>query len=110
MDHWCTGILVHELLVGRTPFYDEDEYQWTKAFSTEGDSTEGQAFGQGLSVCGSADYADSGFSNIVDVSTRHTGDKLRVTFGTTNRLGEGSSTREGTRAYWGVSSVSVWAK
>jgi serine/threonine protein kinase len=27
VDHWCCGILVHELLTGRTPFYDEDEYQ-----------------------------------------------------------------------------------
>lgn len=82
----------------------ESEYVWTQSYSAAA-STSSKA--SGLNVCGDEQVVEMKFSVPIDISSRHSQDTLKVTFGT--KLGKNAETNLG-GASWGVSKVDLYLK
>jgi hypothetical protein len=82
----------------------ESEYVWTQSYSAAA-STSQQA--SGVNVCGDEQVVEMKFSVPIDISSKHSSDTLKVTFGT--KLGKNAETNLG-GASWGLSKVDLYLK
>lgn len=99
IDRWAGETIYAKASIGAD---DAEEYIFTKSI----DSSNPTGTAKPFSICGDPDFGEPNFSNEMDVSLRHSGPDLLVTFGSTLSYEAGP----GSQAYFGVSQVNLYLK